>query len=956
MQGDFSRNTFSKKNHYRGVLQQQGRVQLDADLNEQQAITQYYDETGARDLIGPAGVPKSEKNGNGFRIDIKDDNDLSIAQGNIYVDGILCENEKNDATYRNQGGNETEGDFPQAPMPEGHGIWLAYLDVWQRHITALDDPNIREKALGGPDTATRIKTVWQVKLAKVGEINATPDPGSFNNWTPFTVSTGKLMAKIDKPPASTYPCKFSPEAGFRRLENQLYRVEIHRGGPWQNATFKWSRDNGSVTALIEKIDNTIITLENINQDEVLGFSRNQWVEILSDKTELNSEPYVPHGTLVKITSANPSDRTIDIGSDNLNIDSNYNSKLRRWDYMGDYPEGIPVNLSWTYLEDGIWVKFSEGTFNPGDYWLIPARTLINSETGIIEWPLNGEEPAALEREGIYHHYCPLALVKFDGSKFIESPVDCRHKFPSLTDINAVDVGFNNNCEIPGAKTVQDAIDYLCKRDVGCTLIVVPGKGWQKVFDRIADGEDAKVCFQVGKYELDSPVILEKKGHIRISGCGEGTRIICTKSEIVFKFVSCKSVMVKDLYAEAEVTGFGSDANLKNQNGVLTFCACPKVTAESVILKCAAGAQRAASCIDVRDSVTYDRKAVRNPALIPVESVRIHNCDLSIGHQQSGILLVNVRRANIENNLIQTYEIPASLPLKVLLENRRYRSYIRSLMINSPKLGEPENDDVFLPGDIVGVGANKGYVWFKTDLLLSSVWDDWIQLSQPKGVQNNRDMLFHLINVTDRVLLNDGLLKAGSTTFYGFKRWYDELVRENIAVGSQGIVTGGTVAEEIRIINNKISGFMQGIHTGTSHRGVTSGTHNKAGIVHIMDNNIRILLSPVATQERHGIFVGNSESLIIQDNYVSVQRYSMTEQLVIDGIRVYGHTGRMMIVRQNHIVNANTGILFAPVSGENGSPQWVITDNVAPKSKQPVVVKERVPGTKGKISGLQSNYS
>lgn len=942
MQGDFSRNTFSKENHYRGVLQQQGRVQLDADLNEQQAITQYYDETSARDLIGPTGVPKSKNNGNGFKIGVMPDNqDLIIAQGSIYVDGILCENEHTNATYKNQGGNKTEGDFPQPPIPDKPGTWLVYLDVWQRHITALDDPKIREKALGGPDTATRIKTVWQVKLARVGEIEATLDPGSFKDWTPFPASTGKLMAKTDHVPDSVEPCKLFSAGGFRRLENQLYRVEIHRGGTLQQAKFKWSRDNGSVIAPIHDIENHIVTLEDMNRDEVLGFSKDQWVEILSDYSELDTRPDKAHGKLVKIKSVDPTKSEVKIDTNYQNISGDLHLKLRRWDYTGDYPEGIPVKNDWIYLEDGIWVKFEGDGFHSGDYWLIPARTAIDSETGSIEWPMDGSQQASLERKGIYHHYCPLALVEYNGAKFSTLPRDCRHQFPPLTDINAIDVGFNNNFSIPNVKTVQDALEYLYKREGGCTLLALPGEGWQKVFDRIADGQDAKVCFQAGEYVLDSPITLEKKGHIRISGCGGGTRIICPKSEMIFKFVSCKSVVVKDFYAETGTTGFGNDKNFKNQNGVLTFCACPKVTVESVELKCAAGAERAANCINVRDTVNYERHAGKNPALVPVESVRIHNCDLSVGHQQSGILLVNTRRASLENNLIQVYDIPASLPLKVLLENRRYRSDIKSLLINSPVLGKPADPNATLPPGFVCASTEKGNVVFKTDPLLVSAWEDWILLSQPKGVQNNRDMLFHMRNIADRFLLNEGLLKAGMTTFYGFKRWYEKFVQENIAVGSQGIVTGGTAAEEIHIVNNKVLGFKQGIHIGTSHTGTgfISGTHDTAGIVQIMNNNIGIRLSPAVTRERHGIFVGNCDSLVIQHNYISVTRDlkqdSLTKDLSIDGIRVYGHPGRMMIVSENHIVNASTGIYFAPLSGESGNPQWVIRRNVALGAKDPV---------------------
>ena len=59
MKGDFTRNTFDPAKHYSRVLSQQGRVQLDADANEQAAILLHYLQTLAADLIGPAGGPRS---------------------------------------------------------------------------------------------------------------------------------------------------------------------------------------------------------------------------------------------------------------------------------------------------------------------------------------------------------------------------------------------------------------------------------------------------------------------------------------------------------------------------------------------------------------------------------------------------------------------------------------------------------------------------------------------------------------------------------------------------------------------------------------------------------------------------------------------------------------------------------------------------------------------------------
>src|SRR6266536_3008939 len=58
MKGDLSSQTFRKGKRYSAVLMQQGRVQLDADTNEQQAIQRHHAETTATDVIGPTGAPK----------------------------------------------------------------------------------------------------------------------------------------------------------------------------------------------------------------------------------------------------------------------------------------------------------------------------------------------------------------------------------------------------------------------------------------------------------------------------------------------------------------------------------------------------------------------------------------------------------------------------------------------------------------------------------------------------------------------------------------------------------------------------------------------------------------------------------------------------------------------------------------------------------------------------------
>jgi Family of unknown function (DUF6519) len=63
------------------------------------------------------------------------------------------------------------------------------------------------------------------------------------------LSTGTMSASTAA--AGSYcSCQPIPVAGYQGLENQLYRIEIHQGGTEATATFKWSRENGSVVSSI----------------------------------------------------------------------------------------------------------------------------------------------------------------------------------------------------------------------------------------------------------------------------------------------------------------------------------------------------------------------------------------------------------------------------------------------------------------------------------------------------------------------------------------------------------------------------------------------------------------------------------------------------------------------------------------------------------------------------------
>ncbi len=61
MTGDYTRDTFRRWRHYSAVREQQGRVHMDADWNEQIDIGHHLTRTTNVDVIGPTGMPEASR-------------------------------------------------------------------------------------------------------------------------------------------------------------------------------------------------------------------------------------------------------------------------------------------------------------------------------------------------------------------------------------------------------------------------------------------------------------------------------------------------------------------------------------------------------------------------------------------------------------------------------------------------------------------------------------------------------------------------------------------------------------------------------------------------------------------------------------------------------------------------------------------------------------------------------
>ncbi|HKM74536.1 MAG TPA: DUF6519 domain-containing protein [Stellaceae bacterium] len=532
MRGDFSRYRFDPAKNYTAVLEQQGRVQLDADANEQRAIDALRLVTETIDVIGTTGAPI---NAAGFVISLRSDNNsLLIGPGRYYVNGLLCEMLAQ-TDYTQQTfliGPQPGVDVMLADLRAGRASAIqVWLEAWQRMVTPIDDPCIRDPALGEADTTVRVQTVWRVVAEEVAPITTgqtavaqavqglrqsialyqqttrstalesvatqadtlaalvaagnISDVRIASSLTALHTVASATVSRLTQLPAgigaqlsvsvnaisllnSAYlqgdccaamslspvqlmagemtvgtgdasnlgPCLPSPQAAYRGLENQLYRIELHQGGALGAARFKWSRDNGSVLTRITNVSGKVLTVDSLGPDANLGFAPLQWVEISDDSDEFGQTPNQP-GQLHQIQTVDFEHNQITLTETAPAVDTeNGHAKLRRWDQTdaNATSAGVPMAAQgdWNSLENGIQVQFSDARpFQPGDFWLVPARTA----TGEVEWPPCGSDGASFQpARNTTVYRAPLACIDWEPNAGGFVPYDCRNSFYPLTEL------------------------------------------------------------------------------------------------------------------------------------------------------------------------------------------------------------------------------------------------------------------------------------------------------------------------------------------------------------------------------------------------------------------------------------------------------------------------------------------------------------------------------------------
>lgn len=396
---------------------------------------------------------------------------LCAGPGRAYVAGRSCENAEH-------------VDVP----PPGPGEWLAYLDVWERYVSAFEDAALRDPALGGADTTGRVRTVARVAFAGGGvdvdalahaerdrgriAVELGPEPADDNLLYRFEVhapggagDAAAVTVTLDEPrspggaglrtlrvagdaPAAWASGQFlvpaNGDAGSalrvvsgdgRTFVVDGVQADVSRAlDVVAVATLLWSKENPHAVFALEDVaygdgdtgaESTSIALEDeAGRADLLSIDD---VVVLTDRARVDAgEP----GFLTTIVSTSTERlRFVDVVVAGRVPPLGDGATLRRWD------GALPAFANAASAAAGdLGVRFAAGScYRAGDFWLAALRPTALEQ---LDWPTDAANAAAFAPPlGVEHVYAALAVVRGGAHGVVVVERDLRHVVHSIGELS-----------------------------------------------------------------------------------------------------------------------------------------------------------------------------------------------------------------------------------------------------------------------------------------------------------------------------------------------------------------------------------------------------------------------------------------------------------------------------------------------------------------------------------------
>jgi hypothetical protein len=985
MASDLARISFDPGRQYRAVIAQQGRVTLEADVNEASAVASEALRLGTFNIIGPVGTPDD-----GYKVmPGPNPGEIEVRSGVMYLGGwrLTLDHNVNIAA---------QPDWLDQPVSHPTGHVVVSLLVTEQSVSAVEDYALREVALGGPDTAARTRLMQhflqlpggpscddgaeavQQALASDG---VTLDAKNFN-----LVSSARLQVGFVAPAAANDPCTPAAQGGYLGADNQLVRVTVIDFDPTdRKGTLLWGWNNASFLYRASVRDLRTLTLTPVVPvDPEHAPQLGQVVEVLRSRAALGYPK--DDGNFVAadagFATAVHQAYSFDIGTFGLAdaLPGEYLTDphplfVRLWQAKVSFTAGEPAALDAT---SGLTVTITMTAALPSQIAARPFwRFAVRPSTPGQVYPQRYKE-ARQPPEGPRQWLCPLAVLSVtrgDGGLQVQLAADCRAHFLPLTKVQP--------CEC-------------------CSLVLDPAGDWLAELTAALESKvkAVSVCFQPGRFNVPKTIKVSGKS-VKMTGAGFATKLIGTTLEVVLEFDQCTEVALSDLAVHARVAGYLPPLE-NNLQGAVTIRRSNEVDIERVSLSCADADLRSASCLAVYNLPPDTNAASRQ------YNVRVLNSRFNVGHCQVGILLVNADRAQVEGNLVVTSLQSLGITMESIGRRPLVASRLRKQLLHSmtiidtappttarakararkrarraaaaraapaaaaPAAGAPASEAApaaeasahetapaaappaatppasaepaatpaatarghaaFVPPRVdLGV-AGRAHVTatfgtirlrFISSDKLSNAWTDALSASGLTAASTKGQ-----VHKAVKAIATD-VLKSPATAAPAFRNFLAATLPQLYSTSGQGIVVAGNLANDVRILNNTVDGTAQGIHIGFSDGKLSRpppllmGKH-----VQIRGNTVNVRLTAEMTGDRHGIFVRNVKSAIINDNHIELTSHANAGQDVY-AIKIAGHFGPQLLVERNCMLNFTAGIVTATYEPPARPPHlWKTSDNVS----------------------------
>ena len=542
MPSDRSRPPDSVADAYTGVSLQQGRVLLDRDFNAERDILDHRDRAVTRDVVGPCGTPD-----NGFAIlaplhfrrlaenrDIipirfpgsppSDTYNLLIAPGTMYVGGLRAEFPAEVAGAAMDYSYWSQPDWLLPDTPAAPATEIVWLQLDEQEVSATEDPDLLEVALGGPDTTQRLRLMRTVRRAAVSATSCSPAWAALlAQWQTSGVGfdaermrrlpTATMQVAFTQPLTTTNPCDPTATGGYLGAENQLIRVKwVPPQGGATSGTLLWGYDNASyIYRCTPDQTGQRLSLSRQPPDAYHFPGAGQFVEVLRTTALLGTgaEAEAEDGsgllprcvaedtgfvtTLAAAYDPTSADNALVLSAP---LPAAYETSteplfVRIWQGGGAMGSGggslvlqDPVANASTGLT--VTIQAPNGSaIAPGAYWMMALRP----GTPQTIWPaalLNAPQPP----DGPRSWACPLAVVDWSAGAFDPVVHDCRVPFDSLTVLTARPAGCCDVSltvtDITIDRTVQSAVNGMTGPG---TLCLGPGTYYLQAPLRIGTAQD-----------------------------------------------------------------------------------------------------------------------------------------------------------------------------------------------------------------------------------------------------------------------------------------------------------------------------------------------------------------------------------------------------------------------------------------------------------------------------------